>query len=256
VLTFVPSAETFFRDQPIEQRIARFSSLGFVAYEIWWHWTKDLDALLRANAESGMHTATLTAPKVPLTDDARHEEYKAALETAVEAARRLGCTRIVTHVGNELPGKTRAEQRRNVVDGLKMSAEVLERAGMTLLVEPLNLVAHKGYFLSRSDETREILESVGSTRVRMLFDVYHQQISEGNIIHNIREHYDFIGHFHVADNPGRHELGTGELNYPNIFQAITDLGYDGFIGLELLPKDPDQVRALQTSTSWRPHPPA
>jgi hydroxypyruvate isomerase len=94
------------------------------------------------------------------------------------------------------------------------------------------LVDHAGYFLNTTDHTIEILEAVDSPNVKMCYDIYHQQITEGNIIRNIRNNIDRIGHFHVGDNPGRKQPGTGELNYKNIFKAIHETGYDGFVALE------------------------
>jgi hydroxypyruvate isomerase len=93
-------------------------------------------------------------------------------------------------------------------------------------------VDHKGYFLTRTDQTMTILEAVNSPNVKMLFDIYHQQITEGNVIRNITKNIDRIGHFHVADNPGRKEPGTGELNYKNIFKAIATTNYKDFVALE------------------------
>jgi hydroxypyruvate isomerase len=95
-------------------------------------------------------------------------------------------------------------------------------------------VNHKGYYLATSAEGFEVIREVGSPAVKLLFDIYHQQITEGNLIANIRAGIDLIGHFHTADNPGRNELGTGEINYRNVFKAIEETGYQGF-GLEYAP---------------------
>ena len=92
--------------------------------------------------------------------------------------------------------------------------------------------------MSSSAEAFEIIEEVGSDRVKVLFDIYHQQITEGDLIRNIRENISRIGHFHAAGCPGRHELDTGELNYPNIFHAIREAGYTGYVGLEYFPEKP------------------
>src|SRR5699024_2840131 len=108
-----------------------------------------------------------------------------------------------------------------------------EAAGIVLEVEPLNgLVDHPGHFLQRSDEAVEIIDQVNSPYVKLVFDVYHQQITEGNVIRNATQYMEQINHYHIADNPGRNQPGTGELNYINILNAIQDTGYDGFIGLE------------------------
>ena len=119
---------------------------------------------------------------------------------------------------------------------------LLEREGITLLVEPLNtLVNHPGYFLASSEEAFDIVKQVGSQYVKVLFDIYHQQITEGHLIANIRENITWIGHFHAAGNPGRHELSNGELNYEQIFKAIDETGFTGYIGLEYFPLEEPSI---------------
>ena len=120
------------------------------------------------------------------------------------------------------------------------------------MVEPLNiLVNHRGYFLSQSKEAFQIIDEVGSSNVKILFDIYHQQISEGNLIANITANIDKIGHFHVADNPGRHEPGTGEINYTNVFAAIRKTGFDGFVGMEMWPVGDHAEAVRKTMGFWR-----
>lgn len=102
-----------------------------------------------------------------------------------------------------------------------------------LELEPLNgLVDHQGHFLQRSDESVDVIDQVGSPNVKLVFDVYHQQITEGNVIRNAVGYKDRINHYHIADNPGRKQPGTGELNYANILRSIKDSGFAGFVGLE------------------------
>ena len=111
-----------------------------------------------------------------------------------------------------------------------------EEAEVTLVLEPLNiLVDHPGYFLTSSREGFEIVEQVDSSAVKLLYDIYHQQITEGSLIATITSHIELIGHFHAADVPGRHEPGSGEINYANVLAAVDEAGYEGFIGLEYAP---------------------
>ena len=141
-------------------------------------------------------------------------------------------------------------QHQCLVDGLKEAAPLLEASGVTLVIEPLNeLVDHPGYYLIRSDEAFEIVQKVGSQRVQVVFDIYHQQVSEGHLIHNITSNIDKIGHFHAAGTPGRHELFRGELNYPAIFEAIRATGYDGYVGLEYWPVGEPSV-GLREVSGW------
>jgi hydroxypyruvate isomerase len=119
---------------------------------------------------------------------------------------------------------------------LKHVAPLFEAFGVTLIVEPLNILCnHMGYYLASSYEAFGICAEVGSKNIKVLYDIYHQQITEGNLIPTIRKYFDLIGHFHVADVPGRNEPGTGEINYRNVFGAIEALGYDKYVGLEYSP---------------------
>ena len=127
---------------------------------------------------------------------------------------------------------------------------MLEDAGVTLVIEPLNeLVNHAGYYLIRSDEAFQIIDEVGSPRVKVVFDIYHQQISEGHVINNITKNIDKIAHFHAAGNPGRHELTIGELHYPSIFQVIQNTDYTGYVGLEYWPIN-DPLAGLKEVAGW------
>jgi hydroxypyruvate isomerase len=136
------------------------------------------------------------------------------------------------------------------VEGLKRGHDVVAPHGITLIVEPLNtLVNHAGYYLNYTREAFEIMREVASPYVKILFDIYHVQIMEGNLIDTIRKNIGHIGHFHVGDVPGRHEPGTGEINYRNVFKAIGELGFRDFVAMEYMPsKDAmttlAEVRAL------------
>ena len=150
---------------------------------------------------------------------------------------RLGAGVVIVLAGNERSGIPRAQQHGHIVDALRQAAPVAEAAGVTLCLEPLNThVNHAGYYLTSSAEGFEIVRAVGSPRLRLLYDVYHQQISEGFLIDTITANIDLIGHIHVADVPGRHEPGTGEINYANVLRAIDESGYGGYIGLEFVPQ--------------------
>ena len=127
------------------------------------------------------------------------------------------------------------QQTRNCVDVLKRAADMLDKANskLTLVLEPLNFkVDHAGYFVVFSEHAAQIIGEVNHPQVKILFDMYHQQISEGNIINNINMYWDLIGYFQTGDVPGRKEPGTGEMNYQNIFKVLHTKGYKGIIGLE------------------------
>jgi hydroxypyruvate isomerase len=128
---------------------------------------------------------------------------------------------------------SREKQHEICVETMIRLGELAKGHDVTIVMEPLNiLVNHMGYYLVTSAEGFQMMREVGSPKVKLLFDIYHQQISEGNLIRNITENIDLIGHFHMGDNPGRLEPGTGEINYTNIFAAIQKTDYDGYLAFE------------------------
>jgi len=213
---------------------------GAPAYEIWGWDENTVESLARAQRAEGLRLAAMCTRMVPLNDPARREEYIHGLEESIAAAKRLGCGTLITQVGQAIDGASREAQHASIAEGLRACAPLLEAAGVTLVFEPLNvLVDHIGYYLDRSDEAFEIAREVNSPNVKVLFDVYHQQITEGNLIANIRAGADLIGHVHIAGVPGRHEPLDGEISYPAVLAALKEAGYRGAVGLEYFPtKDP------------------
>ena len=239
--------EMIFNDMPDRDRLFAVRRAGIDAAEIWGWQHRDIDLLYRASQESGTVISAMCVgtkdeelaaryARTPLVAFDSDQVFPSVVKDSVEAAKRLGVKNLIVTVGQEQPGVTRDEQHFNIVRALKAAAGIFEDNEITAVIEPLNtLVDHRGYYLSRSGEAAEILGEVGSKYVKMLFDIYHQQITEGNVINNIERYMPLIGHFHVADNPGRHEPGTGELSYANIFKKISELGYSGYTGLEFAP---------------------
>ncbi len=236
-MKFCAHLDMFFPELPMAERLKRFAELGFDSFELWCHWEYELDKLAAESRHQQLQVAALATAFIPLTDKNRHEEYLKGLKESIAACRMLDCPLIISQVGNLQSDSPREHQTQYIINGLRMADRLLKDTGITLVVEPLNvLVDHPGYFLTRSDDAAAIVEAVGSEHVKMLFDVYHQQISEGNLINNIRRYLPLIGHFHVADNPGRKQPGTGEINYENIFKAIDESGFCGRAGLEFSPQ--------------------
>jgi hydroxypyruvate isomerase len=226
-----------FRGLPFLDRIDAVARCGFPAVEFWRWRDKDLGGIAERAQRAGVRVATFAVDTAgPLTDGNNIGDAIAATRDSLVSAQRLGVDRLLLTVGNELPDVPRATQREAIVAYLVAATPLLEEAGVTLLVEPLNvLVDHKGYFLSSSAEALEIIEAANTERVKLLFDIYHQQITEGNLTQNIVSNFTRIGHFHIADVPGRHEPGTGEINYSNLLSKISELGYRDYVGLEFRP---------------------
>ncbi|MGQ9733204.1 MAG: hydroxypyruvate isomerase family protein [Candidatus Zipacnadales bacterium] len=238
--------EMIFNDVPqFTDRIAKVAECGLPAFEFWgWH-NKDLPAVRACANQYGLTIAAMCCDSTgALVDPHNTEAWAAGARESIGKAKEFGVPTLIVTTGNEL-ALPRAEQHAAIVAGLKEVAPEAEMQGLTLVLEPLNLlVDHAGYYLSTSAEGFEIVREVNSPRVKLLYDIYHQQITEGHLISTITKNIDLIGHFHVADNPGRHEPGTGEINYVNVLKAIAETDYDGYIGLEYRPTgDPAETLA-------------
>lgn len=222
---------------PFLQRMETVKRLGYPAFEFWEWKNKDVDAILRKKNELGLEIATMMGAgwKHMNSEDARRT-FVSDIQASLAAAKQLGVKTLIVTTGFEDKTLSRAEQHANYVSALKAAAPLAEQSQVTLVLEPLNTkVDHAGYYLQTAKEGFEILDEVGSPSVKMLFDIYHHQIMEGNVIQDITKNISKIAHFHVADVPGRHEPGTGEINYANVFRAISASGYPGFVGLEFKP---------------------
>lgn len=234
-------------------------ALGYEGVEMFdWRDPVELEAYTAATREFGLEVVAITAnkgvraPGCGLTDPAEREGFLAEIQEAIGAACGLGCRRLVVLTGFEREGIDRSEQMDSCVAGLQAAVPLLEDAGVTAVVEPINtLVTRPGYFLAGAREGFEMLRRVDSPRVKLLFDIYHVQVTDGNLILQIRQNIDRIGHFQIGDHPGRMQPGTGEIDYRNVFRAIYDLQqegrFDGFASLEYHPS----VSLLQTLVEVR-----
>lgn len=229
--------DAVFSGEDFVESLKEISGASLDTFEFWSWWDKDLEHIQKTQEELGLTAAACCTRFISLVDASKRSEYLRALRESIQAAKQIGCKTLITQVGDDL-GSSRYAQKRNLIAGLKASVPLLENADMLLVFEPLNtLVDHPGYYLTSSEEAFEIVEAVGSPRVKVLFDIYHQQIMEGNLIQRIRENIDKIGHFHAAGNPGRNEPYYGEINYPELFRAIDETGYQGYVGFEYVPVD-------------------
>ena len=246
---FAVNVEMWWSSLPFLERVARAADLGFPAIEFWTWRDKDVAALARLCRERGIDVAQFTAwgfrPR--LNDPAQHDAFVAEVEAACATAKELGAKLLTVVAGDDREGATRDEMHRHVADGLRRAAPVAERAGITLVLEPMNgRVDHPGHCLYGSAAGLAIVRAVGSPAVKLLFDLYHNQIEEGDLCGRLREGYAELGYVQVADHPGRHEPGTGEIHYPRVLRELAELGYRGFVGLECTPRgDPlEAARAV------------
>ncbi|WP_111413700.1 hydroxypyruvate isomerase [Billgrantia lactosivorans] len=165
----------------------------------------------------------------------RVEEFRAGVEKAIDYATALGCKQVNCLAGIQPQGVSLEQARRTLVENLRYAADKLEAAGILLLAEPINTRDIPGFFLHRTEQALALFDEVGSQNLKLQYDIYHMQIMEGDLAPTIEKHLGRIAHVQLADNPGRHEPGSGEINYPFLFAHLDRLGYDGWIGCEYKP---------------------
>lgn len=240
------------------EMVEQVAAYGFRAFENLGARNWEDRAAVRAACERlgvsvGAVGCSGTIPGDGPVNAAFHEQFVAEVRAAIGQARELGTATLLALTGAERDDLDRERQADNLVAAGKLVAPYLEDAGMTMVWEPLNVkVNHGGYFLVYSKDAAEIVQRTGSPAVKFLFDVYHQQVSEGDVIRNIQTYHELIGHYHFGDNPGRHEPSTGELNYRNIFRAIHETGYRGVVAAEFgKTMETEQVlRILADCDAW------
>jgi hydroxypyruvate isomerase len=240
--------EMLFTEYEFVERIHKASAAGFDCVEFWCWENKDIPAVKKALAETGMEVGVFQGNlEGRMVDPADKDKYVAGVKKSVEVAKELGADTLflMSDIMQEdrsvleAPYPLSAEEKRAATKAvLEALIPTAEAAGITFVIEPLNTtVDHKGYSLCHSAPAFELVREIGNPHIRALYDAYHMQIMEGNIIETVRAGVDAIGYFHVADVPGRFEPGTGELNYANIIAALKAAGYDGKVGFEFEPKN-------------------
>ena len=178
------------------------------------------------------HTIHWKEPNLASGDKNKRKEFLDEIKSSVEVAKRINAKWMTVVPGYRDLRLNLSYQTVNVIDSLKYACDILDPHGLVMVLEPLNFINHPGLFLTESPQAYEICKAVDSKSCKILFDIYHQQIQEGNLIPNIKDCWDEIAYFQIGDNPGRKEPTTGEINYKNIFQYIYNKGFDGILGME------------------------
>ena len=239
--------EPMYSELPFLERFQAAKDDGFSFVE-FWSWTdKDLDAVKAAAERAGIGISGFNGDaELSLIDPEQKESYLAFLRRSVEAAKKVGAWSVTIHsnglgdggvVINHYDGLSDTVKLCAMFNTLKDCAKIAEESGIFMNLEPLNVTTdHVGNFLQTTRMAAEMTRLIGSPWLKVLYDVYHMQLNEGRLCDNIRADGDQFGHIHVADAPGRHEPGTGEINYANVLACLEETGYTGLIGFELMPK--------------------
>lgn len=239
--------EPMFSELPFLERFRAAKDDGFDFVEFWSWMDKDLDAVKTAAEKAGIGIAGFNGDaELSLIDPEQKDDYLAFLRRSVEAAKKVGARSVTIHsnglgvggvVIDHYDGLSGTVKLCAMFDTLKECAKIAEESGISMNLEPLNITTdHVGNFLQTTRMAAEMTRLIRSPKLRVLYDAYHMQLNEGSLCDNIRAYGDQFGHIHVADAPGRHEPGTGEINYAHVLSCLEETGYTGLIGFELVPR--------------------
>lgn len=229
------SIPCFFRKTDFCEAIRACASAGYDAVETWGYTDLDFGKVKETLCETGVEMLSMCTTEFRMTDPMYRGLWLDGLEKSCRAANELGVKKLITQVGKDT-GAPRELQHESIAEALIAARPILRESGVTLMIEPLNtIVDHKGYYLTSANEAFELVREADSPYVKVVYDIYHQQVTEGNIIPSIVNNLDCIAHLHAAGHPGRHELQLGENDYRVIFAAAEKAGYTGACGLEYIP---------------------
>jgi hydroxypyruvate isomerase len=243
---FAVNIETWFTDRPLLDRMRAAAAMGFPAVEFWSFEDKDGAAIGALAKELGIEVAQFTAWgfKPGLNEAKHHDAFLARVAKAAAFARQVGARMATVVAGDDVEGESQEAMHAEVKAALKRAAPIAEANDLMLILEPMNIrVDHEGHCLYGSDPALAICRAVKSTHVKINWDLYHLQVTEGDLCRRLRDGFDQVGYVQVADNPGRNEPGTGEVNWKRVLRELKDLGYGGYVGLECWPRDGEETAA-------------
>jgi hydroxypyruvate isomerase len=256
---FAVNIEMWFTKLPFLDRIRATAALGFPAYEFWPYepQMERLDEIRKLNEKLGVVATQFTAWgfRPGMNDPKNQDAFVRKMEEACKVAKRLDCKLMTVVAGDDIPGMSQPQMHENVIQALKKAAPICEAQGITMILEPMNIrVDHKGHCLYGSRDALRICSEVNSKAVKINWDLYHMQISEGDLCGHLKEGFaaGHIAYLQLADNPGRNEPGTGEIHYNRVLKQAFDLGYRGFVGLECRPKNDElsAAKAVARADIW------
>lgn len=254
---FAANLTMMFNELPFLERFDAAAAAGFGAVEFLFPYDYPAHALRDRLDRNGLQLVLHNLPagdwgageRGIACDPARVGEFRQGVDRTIEYAQALGCPRVNCLAGIVAEGQHDIAQR-TLIENLRHTAQQLHAVGITLLLEPVNTRDIPGFFVNRSRQALAIIDAVGADNLQLQFDLYHAQVMEGDLTHTIETQFSRIGHLQLADNPGRHEPGTGEINYPYLFRRLDELGYQGWIGCEYKPQT-TTTAGLDWFAPWR-----
>jgi hydroxypyruvate isomerase len=237
MLKFAANLSLLFNEHPFLERFGAAAAAGFRFVEYQYPYDFDPADIAAAARASGVHVVLHNFPlnARAACDPAAAAEFRDGVARAIAYAQAAGCRQLNCMAGAVPKGVRRAAAHAALVANLRYAAAETKKAGIRLLVEPLNTRDVPGFFLHRTRQAVQLIVEVGSDNLFLQYDAYHMQIMEGDLAHTIETHLKHIAHIQVSDNPGRHEPGSGEINFPFLFRFLERIGYAGYIGAEYRP---------------------
>ncbi len=239
---FAVNVEMWFGNKSFLEKIELAAKFGFPAIEFWPYENKPVKESAALLKEKKVAVSQFTAwPFGTILNNPKsdHEDFYRKIQESCDIADQYDCHLFTVVVGNDIDGVSKADMHAAAIKGLRKVARVCEERKKTIIIEPMNPRNHPKHCLYGGDDAIAICKAVESPSVKINWDLYHMQIVDGDLCMRMREGWDYIGYLQLADNPGRHEPGTGEVNYTRVFQEIKSLKYDGYVGLECTPRNDD-----------------
>ena len=238
---------TILTDRPFEERLEKVVAAGYHNVELVGEYKKWSDEDFRRydkkRRELGITFDTTAGLRHGVGDPGARQAFLDDVRAELKTMERIECPSLIVMSGNVVPGLAPGAQHASCVEGLKRAAELVEGKGVTLLLENIDLEENPHYYMWSVPEAFKIVEEVNHPQVKFLYDFFHAQISGGNLIAHLQRHADKVGLVHIADVPGRHEPGTGEINYRNIYKKLAEVKYQRYVAMEYLPTS-DVVKSL------------
>jgi hydroxypyruvate isomerase len=245
---FAVNVEMWWSKLPFMERLRQAAAMGFPAVELWPYQNKDVDAVAKLTTELKLEIAQFTAWgfEPGMNNPANEDKFVEQITEACAVAHKWNCSKMCVVAGNLQKGMTLDAMHAQVIKALRRVAPIVEREKVMLILEPMNgRVDHPGHCLYGSEPAVKICRAVDSPMVKINWDLYHMQIAEGDLCGRLKEGFDQLGYVQLADHPGRNEPGTGEIYYPRVMRQVKELGYSGYVGLELRPRNDDAVAAAR-----------
>lgn len=248
---FAANLTMLFTEVPFLERFARSRKAGFTYIEYLFPYPFKPEELKAELDKHGLQQVLFNLPSGDWAagdrgigaSPGREAEFRAGVPRAIEYAQVLGVPRLNCLAGKRVPGRSDEEHWQTLVENARFAATQLASHGMELLLEPINHFDVPGFFLNRTEQAIRLLDEIAQPNVRLQYDVYHAQREEGELAATLGKHLARIGHIQIADNPGRHQPGTGEIHFAFLFRRLDELSYPGYIGLEYAPT-PDTAGSL------------